>query len=46
MRTIVGSGLVLVAVLNGAGQIQAQDSKTPYPAMAQLNDTEWTVMPK
>jgi hypothetical protein len=36
MRTIVGSGLVLVAVLNGAGQIQAQDSKTPYPAMAPI----------
>jgi hypothetical protein len=34
MRTIAGVGLLLVAVLSGMGRIQAQDAKTPYPAMA------------
>src|ERR1700735_1489541 len=36
MRTIIGIGLVLVAVLTGPSQIQAQDAKTPYPAMAPI----------
>jgi hypothetical protein len=36
MRTIVGIGLVLVAMLTGTSQIQAQDAKTPYPAMAPI----------
>ena len=36
MRTIVGTSLVLIALLNGTGRIQAQDAKTPYPAMAPI----------
>jgi hypothetical protein len=36
MKKIIGSCLVLVAVLNGTSQIQAQDAKTPYPAMAPI----------
>ena len=36
MRSIVGIGLVLVAMLTGTNQIQAQDMKTPYPAMAPI----------
>jgi hypothetical protein len=36
MRTIVGIGLVLVAMLTGMSQIQAQDAKTPYPARAPI----------
>jgi hypothetical protein len=36
MRTIAGLRLVLVAVLAGTSQIQAQDVKTPYPAMAPI----------
>ena len=36
MKKIIGSSLVLVAVLNGTGRIQAQDAKTPYPSMAPI----------
>ena len=36
MRTIAGISLLLVAVLSGTGQIQAQDAKTPYAAMAPI----------
>ena len=36
MKTIVGTSLVLAAVLNGTGRIQAQDAKTPYPSMAPI----------
>ena len=36
MRTMAGIGLVLVAALTGTSQIQAQDAKTPYPAMAPI----------
>ena len=33
---MTGSGLVLAAVLSVAGQMRAQDAKTPYPAMAPI----------
>jgi hypothetical protein len=36
MRTIAGLRLVFFAVLAGTSQIQAQDVKTPYPAMAPI----------
>ena len=36
MKKIIGSSLVLVALLNGTGPIHAQDAKTPYPTMAPI----------
>jgi hypothetical protein len=36
MKKIIGSCLVLIAVLNGTGQIHAQDAKPQYPAMAPI----------
>ena len=36
MKKIIGSSLVLAAVLNGTGQIHAQAAKTPYPTMAPI----------
>jgi hypothetical protein len=36
MKKIIGRSLLLVAVLNGTGQIHAQDAKTPYPTMAPI----------
>jgi len=36
MKKIIGSSLVLVAMLIAADQIHAQEAKAPYPAMAPI----------